>query len=84
MKKLFENMTEQELSTVLSECAKAVTSVLRSYVALPPGVTRHQFVLVAFDDPKVAQYASSCTRESMIEVMRETADRLERKQDVPR
>jgi hypothetical protein len=42
------------------------------------------FVLVLFNDPKVAQYVSNCTRESMIEAMRETADRLERNLDVKR
>lgn len=82
MKRL-EDMTEAELAALLSDCARAVMDVLRAGVVTADG-SRHQFALVVFDDPRVAQYVSSCTRGSMIEAMRETADRLERNQDVPR
>ena len=81
MKRL-EDMTEPELSDLLEACAKAVDEVLKAKVI--PLTHRHQFVLVVFDDPKIAQYVSSCERESMIEAMSETADRLSKKQNLPR
>jgi hypothetical protein len=80
MKRL-EDMTEGELSDVMVRCARAVER------ELPPGAGprgRPMFVLVVFDDPAVAQYISTCTRASTIEAMRETADRLEARQDVTR
>ncbi len=80
MKRL-EDMTEGELSEVMIRAARAVE------VALPPGSGpsgRSMFVLLVFDDPAVGQYISSCQRSDMIKAMRETANRLERKEDVPR
>jgi hypothetical protein len=80
MKRL-EDMDERELGEVMVAAARAVESVL------PPGLGprgKSMFVLVVFDDPKVAQYISSCNRVDMIAAMRETAERLERKEDVPR
>jgi hypothetical protein len=77
--KHLEDMTEPELRTTMNAMARGVvrmSEVLK--------VDKPLFVLVLFNDPKVAQYVSNCTRESMIAAMRETADRLERNQDVPR
>ena len=81
MQKRLEEMTEPELSQLMSTMARMLDGHLRKFVKAD---TRPQFVLVVFDDPKVAQYVSSCERASMIEAMRETADRLERNEDVPR
>jgi hypothetical protein len=81
MTKPLEDMTEGELSDVMIRCARAIEA------CLPPGSGprgKSMFVLVVFDDPKVAQYISSCARDSMIEAMRETADRLESREDVTR
>jgi len=79
MKKL-ETMTEPELRDLMNRCAQAVQITAVEFC----GVEKPEFVLVLFNDPKVAQYVANCTRESMIEAMRETADRLERGEDVPR
>lgn len=81
MMKRLEQMTEPELANVMKKCARAVEHVLGEYL---PDAVRAQFVLVVFDDPKVAQYVATCERSSVIEAMRETADRLEAKQDVAR
>jgi hypothetical protein len=54
------------------------------YAAEHCGVERPRFVVVLFNDPEIAQYASNCRREDIIVAMRETADRLERKEDVTR
>ena len=75
MSKRFEDMTEPELAAVMTSAARAVTKIL------PP---KSLFVLVCFDDPKVAQYISNAERKGIIASMRETADRLERKEDVTR
>jgi len=74
MKRL-EDMTEPELRELMVRCGCAVKKELGGM---------SQFALVVFDDPKIAQYISTCTRESMIEAMRETAERLARNQDVTR
>ncbi len=61
--------------------ARAIEAVL------PPGSGprgKVMFALVIFDDPAIAQYISSCNRADMIKAMRETADRLEKRQDVSR
>lgn len=79
--KTLKDMTEPELADVMTRAARAVER------ELPPGAGprgRSMFVLVVFDDPEVAQYISTCQRETTIEAMRETADRLERRQDVTR
>lgn len=81
MKKLMEDMTETEveLRELMIRCAKGIERATHDTVEGKP-----LFVLVLFNDPKIAQYISNCERPSMIEAMRETADRLERREDVPR
>lgn len=73
--KPLEDMTEPELRELLTRCGNALKGILG---------TKSMWVLLVFDDPAVAQYIATCERRSVIEAMRETADRLERKQDVPR
>lgn len=78
--KLLEDMTEPELALLMQNCAKAVDNVFRS----SGFTTRPRFALVVFGDPAVAQYVASCRREDMIAAMRETAERLEKQQNLPR
>jgi hypothetical protein len=78
MKRL-EDMTEVELGNLMTDCARAVRSIIQRRTA-----GRGDFALLVFDDPKVAQYISTCERECMIEALRETAERLENREDVPR
>jgi len=42
------------------------------------------FALVVFNDPEIGQYIGNCQREGIIKALRETADRLERNQDLVR
>lgn len=79
MMKRLEDMTEPELAELLTLSAKAIEKEWRLY-----GVQKPHFCLVVFNDPALGQYISNCQRDSMIKAMRETADRLERRQDVPR
>lgn len=74
-----EDMTEPELANLMTTTAKAIEANFATQ-----GVEKPRFCLVVFNDPKIAQYIGNCQRADMIASMRETADRLERKQDVTR
>lgn len=72
-----EFMTEPELEALMKACGNAVKDIGHCY-----GIERLEFCLLVFNDPKVVQYAASCTRKSMIEAMKEVAARLEAKEDM--
>lgn len=74
-----EDMDERALSTAMTAAAVAVERTFTQH-----GVEKPLFCLVVFSDPRVAQYISNCQRTDMISAMRETADRIERNQDVRR
>jgi hypothetical protein len=76
-KKPLEDMTEPELRDLMNRVARAVDSTLKEATG-----QRSMFVCVVFNDPKMAQYVSNCQRSDIIKAMRETADRLERKEDL--
>lgn len=78
MKKL-EDSTEPELRDLMNAVCRGIEGA-----AAAQGYERPHFVVVLFNDPKVAQYAANCRRADVIKSMRETADRLEGKEDVPR
>ena len=78
MKRL-EDMTEPELREL---CNTAGYAVEQACAVL--GVEKPLFTLLLFNDPALAQYVSNCERQSMIEALRETADRLGRREDVTR
>lgn len=78
MKRL-EDMTEPELANLMTTVARAIVNTAANL-----GVEKPLFALVMFNDPKIAQYIGNCRREDIILSMRETADRLERKEDVTR
>jgi hypothetical protein len=73
--KRFEEMTEPELRDVMNATCRAIAA------ELPP---KALFVVLCFDDPRIAQYAGNAQRSDIIKAMRETANRLERKEDVSR
>lgn len=79
--KLLKDMTEPELREYFNLLAKATESVL------PPGPSRNGkclFVLLVCDESNICQYASNGNREQCIKMLRDTADRLEHKHDIPR
>lgn len=78
LKKL-EDLTEPELRDLMSTLASITEHILTLAVEGTP-----LFTILVFNDPKVGQYVSNCERLSIIEALRETADRLERNEDVPR
>lgn len=78
MKRL-EDMTEPELRDFCNTAARAVEGA-----AAACGVEKPMFVLLMFNDPKVAQYVCNCKRTDVIKAMRECASRLEGRQDVVR
>ncbi len=77
--KLLEDMTEPELRELMNATCRAILDTAKRRDVEPP-----LFVVVLFNDPKIAQYASNGTRSDIIAAMRETADRLERCDDVTR
>lgn len=76
-KKKSEKYTED----VMQGLAAAVNEVLKNETGRKMG-----FVLLVFDPatPKLGNYVSNCSRADMITCMRETADRLEKREDIPR
>lgn len=69
------DMTEPELREVMIAAAKAARS------ALPAGT---QIILLAMDESNIAQYIATVHRSSVVQFLRETADRLESREDVTR
>jgi hypothetical protein len=79
--RFLRDMTEPELREYFNLLAAAIEETL------PGGSSkkgRALFVLLVFDEPGLAQYVSNAERRDIIKAMRETADRLEAKQDIPR
>jgi hypothetical protein len=80
MPRTLRDMDEVELGELMRALAEAVQFTATEIMH----VERPHFVLVVFNDPEVAQYVCNCERSTMIAAMRETADRLERRDDVER
>lgn len=78
MKKL-EYMTEPELAEVMRGLADRMMEYAKEIDLEKP-----KFVLLLFNDPAIAQYISNVMREDVIKSLRETAGRLERREDVVR
>lgn len=73
-----EDMTEPQLQTLMTHVADLVKSALGHVQGQP------KFCVLVFNDPAVAQYVSSCRRAEMIQALRESADRFEAGQALPR
>jgi hypothetical protein len=76
MKRL-DDMTEPELRDIMTDCARAVRH------RLPPD-TGFLVLAADFGPGGIAQYIGNGRRPDFIRWMRETADRLEAREDVPR
>lgn len=70
-------MTEPELRTLTNKVCHAINQ------ELPPD-TGFAVIFFPIGAPGISQYGANCRREDMIEALRETAERLERRQDVSR
>jgi hypothetical protein len=77
--KKLEFMTEEELRHYMNALAGGI-----EFLSAEMGVEKPLFALVLFNDPAVGQYVANCQRADVIKALRETADRLERREDVPR
>jgi hypothetical protein len=75
--KQLEDMTEPELRALTNAVLNAVKQRL-------PKDTGFLVLFWPHGDYKISQYGSNCERPGMIEALREAADRLEKRQDVPR
>lgn len=75
MPRRLRDLTEPQLAGVMRRGAKAVEA------ELPP---KTLYLILAFDSPALAQYISNCDRSTMVQALREAANRLEGREDVPR
>ena len=73
------DMTEPELSCLMKLFAEVI-----QHTGVSLGVGCPNFVLLVFNNPKIAQYVSNCDRKGIIEAMLECAIRLHNKEDVTR
>ena len=75
--KRLDDMTEPELRELMTAAGDAVKA------ALPP---RTGYVVLAYEFglPGIGQYIANGQRSDVIKLLRETADRLERRQEVGR
>ncbi len=73
--KTLDDMTEPELHRTLINAAKG------THTSLPVGTT---FILIACGESNIGQYVSNMQRDTIPQLLREVADRLERKEDVTR
>lgn len=82
MKRLMD-MTEPELKRYMQLLAEATGSIMPLD---RDGKTPCLFCVLVFDDMEggVTQYVSNADRPGMIKALRETADRLEKREDLPR
>lgn len=76
MKKL-EDMAEPELRTMTSGILDAIKSRL-------PDEVGFAVLFWPIGTHGIAQYGANCKRADMIQALRETADRLEKRQDITR
>jgi hypothetical protein len=73
--KPLRDMTEPELRDACDGVANAVRA------RLPAGT---RFAVLMFEADGIAQYVGNANRRDMIKALRETADRLARREDVTR
>lgn len=79
--KQLRDMTKSEMRNYFNALARAIEKIL------PESDNKRGkclFVLLMFDDPSLAQYVSNAERKDITKAMREFANRLERKEDIPR
>lgn len=71
---------QKDIETTLSVLAAGLDEVVKSEFGAGMG-----FALLVFDygQPSIGHYVSSAKREDMIKALRETADRIEKRQDIP-
>ena len=75
--KAIEDLTEPELRSLTTAILNGVKN------KLPPD-TGFAVLFWPIGTHGIAQYGSNCQRADMIDALRETADRLEKRQDVTR
>lgn len=79
--KELKDMTEPELRKYFRDLARKIEGML------PPGPSRSgkcMFLLLVCDESQIGQYVCNMERDGAINLMRETADRLAGREDIPR
>ena len=78
MKKL-KDLSEAQLTELMNAFGTRIKAV-----AAVRNVEKLKFVLLAFNDPSIAQYVANCDRCCVVRALRECADRLERHETTER
>lgn len=79
--KKLRDMTEPELKELMGNLARLLER------NLPPGPSargKALFTLLVFEEELIGHYVSNANRQDIIKTLRETADRLEKREDIPR
>lgn len=74
-----EDMDEPQLGNLMSVAALMLDTYFLSETGEKP-----MFALLVFNDPALGQYVGNCNRQDMVKAFRESADRLESREDVTR
>ncbi len=74
-----KNLTDPETSALMQDIASGVEYTLKEFHKIEGNPL---FCVLVFNDPEIAQYVSSCSREDMILALRETANILEQGEDI--
>lgn len=67
----------------IQEFLKALAGAIDEEIQERFGKMGFAFILFEFNEPGISNYISNADRSDMIKTLRETADRLEKNQDVP-
>jgi len=70
---------QKEIEEVIQGLASATQEVIKDLL----GEMGFAILVFEFNRPGISHYVSNAERADMIDALRETADRLEKKQDIP-
>lgn len=76
--KHIDSMTEPQMREYLSMLGAATESIMPGG---PSKNGRALFAILVFSEPGMAHHTSNCDRGTMLQALREAADRLERLED---
>ena len=71
---------QQKIEVFLTALGVAITETLKKELSEGIGFA---LILFEFNNPGIGNYVSNAERPDMIKALRETADRLEKNQDIP-
>ena len=76
-------VNEIERQQHIEECLKHIAGAIEHTIEHEFGRMGFALLVFEFNKPGISNYVSNARREDMIKSLRETADRLENRQDIP-